>query len=140
MSSANPGYKSVSSDLSFRWCFLTNFQCLLKVLFLPVIFPCFEDENFMVLSSFISTSTENCKKNTGWLSNCHNVLRFELLSNFVRWTHQRGSGTANNASILFLIWTINYFRLSVLHVKHSLGWLMALFELLQLKSSEHYHL
>lgn len=62
---ANPGYKSISSELSFRWYFLTNFQCLLKVLFLPVIFPCFEDENYMVLSSFISTSPKNCEKNTG---------------------------------------------------------------------------
>lgn len=58
----------------------------------------------MVLSSFISTSPENCKKNTEGLSSCHSVPGFESLSCLVRQAPRRESEIANNASVLFLIW------------------------------------
>lgn len=89
--------------------------------------PCFEDKNYMVLSSFISTFPGRYRKNTGGLSTCHSILEFESLSNFVRKISQTRSGIANNASLLFLTW--NALIISNLHVQHNLGRSVSLFRI-----------
>ena len=68
------------------------------------MFPCFEDENDMVLSSFISISPENCKRNTVLVTSSHRVLGYYLLSSFISGNLKENQGLQiMSPSLLFVL-------------------------------------